>query len=102
MKVRSAGVMLMGSLSIAALTGALAPVPVPAETLAVDGQVALKESSVVKPQRGMTMETVEARFGQPSAKRAAVGEPPITRWDYPGFSVFFEHQIVLHAVAVQG
>jgi hypothetical protein len=28
-----------------------------------------------------------------------VGAPPITRWDYADFSVFFEHNLVIHAVA---
>jgi hypothetical protein len=28
-----------------------------------------------------------------------VGHPPITRWDYPAYSVFFEHDHVLHTVA---
>jgi len=43
------------------------------------------------------MENVEARFGQPTSRVAAVGEPPITRWEYPGFIVYFEHDLVLHA-----
>jgi hypothetical protein len=45
------------------------------------------------------MATVEARFGAPSLQQSAVGEPPITRWDYPGFVVFFEHDRVIHSVA---
>lgn len=53
---------------------------------------------VPRPTRGMTMDAVEARFGAPREKHAAVGKPPITRWDYDAFSVFFEHQYVLHAV----
>jgi hypothetical protein len=28
-----------------------------------------------------------------------VGKPPITRWDYPGFSVFFEGDRVIDTVA---
>jgi hypothetical protein len=27
---------------------------------------------------------------------------PITRWDYPQFSVYFEHDRVLHSVLVSG
>jgi hypothetical protein len=27
------------------------------------------------------------------------GQPPITRWDYAGFAVFFEHDRVIDAVA---
>lgn len=50
------------------------------------------------PGRGMHMEQVETRFGTPAEKHEAVGEPPITRWVYSGFTVYFEHDIVLHAV----
>ena len=52
-----------------------------------------------KPTRGMTQASVEARFGTPSSRQAPVGNPPITRWDYPGFAVFFEYDRVIHAVS---
>jgi len=51
-----------------------------------------------QPSRGMSMDKVEAAFGAPSNRVAAVGNPPITRWEYPGFVVFFENNIVLHSV----
>ena len=70
-----------------------------AETLVVDGQVAVRQSSVERPSRGATMTAVEQRFGAPASKHAAVGRPPITRWDYTRFSVFFENDRVIHAVA---
>lgn len=50
------------------------------------------------PVRGMDMANVRHIFGEPQREHAPVGEPPITRWDYAGFSVFFEHDKVLHAV----
>ncbi|MGC3980784.1 MAG: hypothetical protein QM808_05940 [Steroidobacteraceae bacterium] len=50
------------------------------------------------PARGVTMNKVEAQFGAPTERHAAVGKPPITRWDYPGFSVFFEYNHVVHSV----
>jgi hypothetical protein len=53
------------------------------------------------PNRGASMAQVETRFGAPTVRHAAVGDPPITRWDYPQFSVFFEHDKVLHAVIVR-
>jgi len=56
------------------------------------------ESSGQQPARGMSMEKVEAAFGAPANRVAAVGNPPITRWEYPGFVVFFENNIVLHSV----
>jgi hypothetical protein len=46
----------------------------------------------------MTMDQVEAKFGAPVQKLDAVGEPPITRWLYDGYTVYFEHQLVLHTV----
>jgi hypothetical protein len=70
------------------------------ETIVIDDQVMLRESSVQRPARGMSMSTVEQRFGAPVSKHAAVGQPPITRWDYQGFSVFFEFDKVIHAVAI--
>jgi hypothetical protein len=51
------------------------------------------------PPRGMSMGSVESRYGAPAERFAAVGDPPITRWVYPSFVVYFEHSTVLHAVA---
>lgn len=73
-----------------------------AETVLVDDQVQIRDSTVEKPKRGFTMAQVEARFGAPVSKHDAVGAPPITRWDYPGFAVFFEHDRVIHAVTTPG
>lgn len=52
-----------------------------------------------KPTRGMTQTAVEANFGAPASTRAPVGDPPITRWEYPNFVVFFEFDKVIHAVS---
>ena len=69
---------------------------------AAAGTVSIVEnlkSDAVVPQRGMTMDTVENRFGTPESRKAPVGSPPITRWNYAGFRVYFEHQYVIHSVA---
>jgi hypothetical protein len=71
----------------------------PAEPIVVDDQVMVREAPVERPARGMTMRAVEDRFGAPATRHATVGQPPITRWDYQGFSVFFENDRVIHAVA---
>ena len=70
-----------------------------AETIAVDDKIAVKEPGMPSPTRGMTMEQVESKFGQPASKTPAVGKPPITRWDYPGYAVYFEFNHVVHSVA---
>jgi hypothetical protein len=73
--------------------------PALAETLSTEtGDPA---ASADRPNRGSTMATVQSRFGEPTTRHAAVGEPPITRWDYPQFAVYFEHDRVLHAVLVR-
>ena len=58
-------------------------------------------ASAVTPARGSTMDNVRAKFGSPSQEVPAVGKPPITRWEYPGYVVFFEYDKVLHTVAVK-
>jgi hypothetical protein len=50
------------------------------------------------PSRGMSMEKVEAAYGAPSNRESAIGQPPITRWEYPAYVVYFENNIVLHTV----
>ena len=44
------------------------------------------------------MSQVASKFGDPSSKVAAVGTPPISRWEYPGFVVYFERDHVIHSV----
>jgi hypothetical protein len=55
------------------------------------------------PKRGTSMTQVQARYGAPQQKFAAVGgggprTPPITRWQYEAFSVYFENSHVVDAV----
>ena len=69
-----------------------------AETIAVENGIAVKEADVPTPSRGMTMDQVTTKFGAPSSKVPAVGNPPISRWQYPGFVVYFEHEHVIHSV----
>ena len=95
--------MLARTLKMSVVAAALAlAAPAFSETLAVDGQVAVKPSGVETPQRGITMAAVEAKFGAPSNKSSPVGNPPITKWFYPNFVVVFENDKVLHAVVVAG
>ena len=67
-----------------------------ADTVKMDGTYAA--SSDGRPTRGMTQASVESKYGAPSSVKAPVGEPPITRWEYSSFVVFFEHDKVIHAV----
>lgn len=52
----------------------------------------------VLPAKGSSKETVSQQFGQPESQTAAVGTPPISRWHYADFSVYFEGDVVIHSV----
>ena len=54
------------------------------------------------PTNGLKQAEVRARFGEPAATHPAVGDPPITRWDYDGWSVYFEYDLVLFTVLHKG
>jgi hypothetical protein len=51
------------------------------------------------PTRGMTQDAVRAKFGAPSRQVAPVGNPPISRWVYDDFTVYFEGKFSIHTVS---
>ncbi len=55
-------------------------------------------SGIPRPVRGQDMAQVSAQFGEPKTRMAPVGNPPITRWVYEQYTVYFEHQTVLKSV----
>jgi hypothetical protein len=57
-----------------------------------------RHAEVRKPTRGMTMNNVRDVFGEPRRRIPPVGDPPISRWEYDGFTVYFEYHLVLHSV----
>lgn len=68
----------------------------PADTLLMQRVERSKASTL--PLKGATMTAVEGQYGAPTSKAAAVGKPPITRWMYPAFTVYFEYDHVINAV----
>ena len=50
------------------------------------------------PRNYMTMAAVTEMFGEPENQAPAVGQPPITRWYYPGYTVYFEYDRVITSV----
>ena len=54
------------------------------------------------PKNGQSMQAIESQYGHPAKQHNAVGEPPITRWDYASYSVYFEHELVLFSVLHPG
>jgi hypothetical protein len=70
--------------------------PVLADVLLMEG--IQSAPAVNTPYNGITMAQVRQQYGNPVSEHPAVGDPPITRWDYAGYSVFFENDLVLHSV----
>jgi hypothetical protein len=92
---------------VALLCGCAAAGSAAADTIVVNDQVQVRESRLDVPKRGLTMGDVEKHFGAPVMRHPAVGggsphRPPITRWDYNGFSVFFEKDRVIDSVVTGG
>tara|TARA_R110001583_G_scaffold177418_2_gene332559 strand:+ start:64022 stop:64318 length:297 start_codon:yes stop_codon:yes gene_type:complete len=61
-------------------------------------QVVNSTGGILRPTQGMSMTLVEHKFGEPEKEIAAIGQPPITRWIYKSFVVFFENNLVIHSV----
>lgn len=70
--------------------------PALADTLVIDAVQATAPGD--RPDKGQNMASVESRYGKPAEVVPAVGQPPITRWVYDGFTVYFEGDKVLHSV----
>ncbi|MEE9103455.1 MULTISPECIES: phosphodiesterase [Pseudomonas] len=73
------------------------PLPLMADTIEIPvGDQG--DPHIVLPARGESQNAVLERFGLPDDEHPAVGKPPITRWDYREFSVYFESGRVVDAV----
>jgi len=77
------------SVSMGVLASQQGPVPVSQQT----------QQAVNKPSNGQSMERVETTYGQPIEISPTVGEPPITKWRYAEFTVYFEFDKVIHSVS---
>lgn len=89
----------MKALSIAALAALISMSPALAEVIRVPvGTQAAEKRILETPPRGATKAQVRSRFGEPLQERPAVGDPPISAWEYDNYRVYFEGDLVLHAV----
>lgn len=84
--------------AVAALAGTVAS----AETLLIERVHA--ENPALLPDRGLSMSQVEALYGAPTQRLEPRGGqrsqwPTINRWTYPAFTVYFENNKVIDAVA---
>lgn len=73
------------------------PLPALAETIEIPvGQQG--DAVAGLPQLGESKHSVLERFGLADEEHPPVGQPPITRWDYRIFSVYFEYDHVVNSV----
>lgn len=78
---------------------ALLSLPLAAEQVVVPvGQQAAEKQALQRPARGISKDKVREQFGEPLSMQGAVGEPPISSWEYADFLVYFEHDLALHSV----
>ena len=68
-----------------------------ADNLKIPGHMEVN-SQLVMPSRGQSMDKVLAEFGEPERRIEAIGQPPITEWDYVDFRVYFVYSTVLHSL----
>ncbi|MDT8449009.1 MAG: hypothetical protein RQ847_02440 [Wenzhouxiangellaceae bacterium] len=54
------------------------------------------------PSNGLTTAQVQQRYGTPNERRSPVGDPPISRWIYDDYSVYFEYDLVIESVLHHG
>lgn len=90
------GATLLSITLILPVSGACADtlsMPNAAQSTAVDGSF-----EMAMPARGMSMQRVEQRYGNPIRKIPPVGEPPIARWNYQDYTVYFEGRYVINSV----
>jgi hypothetical protein len=67
------------------------------DNLVIPGHVATASAQIL-PKRGISMERVLEKYGEPDKRYGPIGEPPITEWVYGSFRVYFEYEIVLHSI----
>jgi len=53
---------------------------------------------IPRPKNGMKMQRVKEIFGPPNQALKPVGRPPIIRWIYDDFTIYFENNIVINTV----
>ncbi len=56
------------------------------------------DNAIILPKRGETLTTVIKQWGEPVSLGEPIGEPPIRKATYAGFSVVFENDLVIHTV----
>ena len=62
------------------------------------GKQATENKNINRPKKGMSQSLVVKLFGKPRTATKPIGAPPISRWQYKHFTVYFEGNYVIHSV----
>ncbi|MCW8841678.1 MAG: hypothetical protein OQL05_10290 [Gammaproteobacteria bacterium] len=80
--------------------GLAAPLSAEQLQMPAEGQSAPHSRTAMDmPVKGMSKAQVEQVFGKPRQILAPIGDPPISRWVYESYTVYFEYSHVIHSVA---
>ena len=82
--------------TVESITPEAASTPSPAQALEV--ATASRENAGPVPRNNMTMASVRTQFGTPNSEAAPIGKPPINRWYYDDYTVYFEFDRVIISV----
>ena len=74
------------------------PLTVADEVKVPVGQQSSQNAAIERPDSGMSKAQVQQRYGAPEQTTDAVGEPPISSWEYSDYIVYFEYDRVIHSV----
>ena len=83
---------------IICLSGFAIPGAIAEEIRIPVGEQAKDQSAVDMPTKGMNKDRVKRLFGEPLEEIPAKGQPPISRWKYQEFTVYFDSDTVIHCV----
>lgn len=75
-----------------------APISIAEEIRIPIGEQAKDQTPIDMPSKGTSKERVKSLFGAPLEEAPAKGQPPISRWKYQEFTVYFDGNAVIHCV----
>lgn len=89
---------LLVTISILVATFAHIQLSVAEEIRIPVGEQAKTQPAIDMPTKGMSKERVRSLYGEPLEEIPGIGQPPITRWKYREFTVYFDSNTVIHCV----
>ncbi len=87
--------------SVPAIADTLEEVTTQSQSIIIPLSEKVMSQDIDMPWRGLSKKSVREQYGPPINMHTATGTPPISRWDYKQFTVYFESETVIHSVMTQ-